>query len=96
MVVFRKIRSAWGIARAYLRGWRTRRRIVAIENDDWGGIRTADRAMTSFDAPKVRQMADDMRRRFDAFADKVAGLLGLTRRGGGPHGSPSPGAAWKP
>jgi len=43
VVVFRKIRSAWGIAQAYLRGWRTRRQIVVIESDDWGGIRTADR-----------------------------------------------------
>lgn len=31
------------MAQSYLRGWRTRRRIVVIESDDWGGIRTPSR-----------------------------------------------------
>ncbi len=39
-------------------------------------IGIADRAMTTFDAPKVAQKVDGLRRQFDAFADKVAGLLG--------------------
>ena len=41
--LLRKCQSAWGLLGAVLRGWRTREKIVVIESDDWGGIRTASR-----------------------------------------------------
>lgn len=43
MVLLRKLRTFWGISQTYLRGWRTRRRLVVIESDDWGAIRTSSR-----------------------------------------------------
>jgi len=35
--------TAWYRAAALLQGWRTRRKIVVIESDDWGSIRMASR-----------------------------------------------------
>jgi hypothetical protein len=43
MVLLRKLQTAWGLAQSYWRGWRCRRKIVIIESDDWGCIRTASR-----------------------------------------------------
>jgi hypothetical protein len=43
MVLRRKFKTAWGIAQSYLRGWCTRRKIVVLESDDWGNIRTPSR-----------------------------------------------------
>jgi hypothetical protein len=37
------LKTAVGIAQSYLRGWRTRRKIVVLESDDWGTIRMASR-----------------------------------------------------
>jgi hypothetical protein len=37
----RKVETAWGILQAYFRGWKTKRKIVVIESDDWGAIRTS-------------------------------------------------------
>jgi hypothetical protein len=34
----------WARYQAYLRGWRTREKIVVIESDDWGSIRTSSRS----------------------------------------------------
>jgi hypothetical protein len=39
-----KFGTAYGLAASCLRGWRTGRRIVVIESDDWGSIRTSTRA----------------------------------------------------
>jgi hypothetical protein len=39
-----RIETAWALFRARVRGWRCRRRIVVIESDDWGSIRTSSRA----------------------------------------------------
>jgi hypothetical protein len=54
----RKARTAWGIAQAYTRGWRTPHRFVVIESDDWGGIRMSSREayerMTRFGCPMHR------------------------------------------
>lgn len=38
-----KTSIAWNLARSYVRGWRSRQRIVVIESDDWGSIRTSSR-----------------------------------------------------
>lgn len=36
-----KLASGLAMMSAYLRGWRTRQKIVVIESDDWGSIRTS-------------------------------------------------------
>lgn len=43
MVLLRKLQTAWGVAQSYWRGWRCCRKIVVIESDDWGSIRTSSR-----------------------------------------------------
>lgn len=43
MALLRKLRTAWHLAASYVRGWRTGRKIVVIESDDWGSIRTSSR-----------------------------------------------------
>lgn len=43
MIILKRLQIGWGIARSWLRGWRTRRHIVVIESDDWGSIRTSTR-----------------------------------------------------
>jgi len=43
MVLLRKTRTAWDLAWSYVGGWHCRDRIVVIESDDWGSIRTSSR-----------------------------------------------------
>jgi len=39
----KKLITAWALGRSYVRGWRSRQRIVVIWSDDWGTIRTSCR-----------------------------------------------------
>jgi len=43
MAFIRKLQTASWLAQSWLRGWRCRDRIVVIESDDWGAIRTSSR-----------------------------------------------------
>ena len=42
-MLVQKVSIGWFLARSYVRGWRSRRRIVVLESDDWGAIRTSSR-----------------------------------------------------
>jgi len=41
MALAQKLVTAWGLTQSYVRGWRSRQRLVLLESDDWGAIRTA-------------------------------------------------------
>ncbi|MEJ2636986.1 MAG: hypothetical protein P8184_17075 [Calditrichia bacterium] len=43
MNLYQKIKVSGAFLQAWLRGWRTRHKIVVIESDDWGTIRTSSR-----------------------------------------------------
>ncbi|MEJ2636735.1 MAG: hypothetical protein P8184_15760, partial [Calditrichia bacterium] len=43
MNIYQKTKVFGAFLQAWLRGWRTRHKIVVIESDDWGTIRTSSR-----------------------------------------------------
>jgi hypothetical protein len=40
--IVRKIHTAYGIVQSYIRGWQSNQKILVIESDDWGTIRTSN------------------------------------------------------
>lgn len=54
--MFRKIKHSTGNHLINIRGWRTNRKIVVIESDDWGTIRMPDRTVRNELLPKYPEL----------------------------------------